>query len=495
MNKILWKIVDILWLLTFELLLSTAMGIPIIGATFIPLLLLFTWLFSKTVPKFGSSWIIWTIPYTFSVILLLGFFEKENILTFTFKTFWLSLSTWFSSPISPSGMAVLLFVVSYVIAYLTAHLLKNTLNTFIALAVSAAVAGIVTQYCCLPLSLGFMLLFISALALNGVHAKKKITKQFLMIVTIVVVIGSVFFLAGSYFKPSTPLGHLFVFKTTPTQQPLSSNRSSLSNGAAVRPIRGIPHSRMIARNDEMENAIFEIIMDVIGILIISVGVVAIIGMLFLKKKRKKKVHWKNILYAVWIIASAFFILMLVMYAFGMLNFKANRTFNPLPSSTPLNLENLAEMPLSFASTNNSFSSQAGTSLIVNPIIWIALAVIGIVVILYMTFKFVKDASFTSEDEKSEGNTEEIGDFDKSKNINFSGKPWQIVLFYYDLLRDINGNRSATPSEFERVLKEKIGVKDAERITRIFVKLRYAHDDISEEEAHFVKEQVKHVIVA
>lgn len=493
MNKILWKIADVSWLVAFELLLSMAMKIPLIGMAFIPILLLFTWLFSKTVSKFGNSWIVWSIPYTLSVILFLGLFTRENILTFTFKTFWLSLATWFTSPVSPFGMAVLIFVISYVVAYLTAHLLKNTLNTFIALAVSAAIAGIATQYCCLTLSLGFMLLFILALAFNNVHGKKKLTRQFLTIVMITIVIGSAFFLFGTYFKPSTPLEHLFVFKTTVTHHVLSSNSSPLvSRSVAQSPIQGIPHFRKIVRNSGMENTMFEIIMDVVGILIISVGIAAIIGMLVIKKKRKKKVHWKNLLYVIWIIASAFFVLMLVMYTFGMLNFKANRTFN-LTYSTPLNIPNSAGRPLSFASTNTSLPSQGGMPPITNPIIWIALAVMGIVIILYMTFKFVKDASYASEKEKSGRSTEWISDFDKSKNVNFSGKPWKIVLFYYNLLRDISGNHSATPSEFEKVLEEKIGSQNAKKITETFVKLRYAHDDISEEDAYFVREQAKRII--
>ncbi len=496
MNKTLWKIVDISWLVTFEMLLATAMKIPLMGAMFIPLLLLFTWFFSRTIPKFGSSWITWAIPYTFSVVLFLGLFVKENLFVFTFKTFWLSLASWFVSPISPFAMAVLLFAISYVMAYLTAHLLENTLNTFIALSTSAAIAGVVTQYCCLPISFAFMLLFTLSLVLNANHKKDRFTKPFVLVIMITIVIGSTFFLIGTYFKPSVPLEHLFTFKTTSTQSVLSNSVAPLAkNNVAVKvPAHGIVHSREIVKNSRAENAMFEMIMDVVGVLIISVGISVIVGMFLFKKKKKRKIRWKKLIYAIWMVSSAFFVAMLMMYTFGMLNFKANRVFTSSTAHMSGKILNSTRMPSSLAATATSLPSRGGTSPITNPIIWITLAVMGLVIILYTVFKFVKDLKPSGEGRKSEEDAEENANFNKPENMNFSGKPWQTVLFYYNLLRDSSEYRSATPSEFEKVLEEKMGVEDAEKVTRIFVKLRYAHNDISEKEAHFVKEQVSRVLV-
>ncbi len=494
MNEILWKIADVSWLVTFEILLSTALRIPLIGATFIPILLLFTWLFSRTVPKFGSSWIVWAIPYTFSVTAFLSFFAKENLFTFMFKTFWLSLASWFSFPVSPFAMAVLLFAISYVMAYLTAHLVKNTLNTFIVLAISATIAGIATQYCCLPISFGFMLLFVLSLALNGRHEEEKITRPFLVVIMITVVMGSIFFFVGTYFKPSVPLEHLFIFKTPSSQSvPVYNGSAPLvkNNIAAKIPTRKIPESREILQNGKAESVLFEIIVDVVGILIIGVGVAAIIGMFFLRGKRKKKTHWKSVIYAVWTISSAFFLLMLIMYAFGILNFKTNRTFAGSISHLLGNGQSLSGLPSSLSSTSAAALPSQGGTFLEKPIIWITLAVIGLVIILYMAFKFIKDVRPIGENKKDEGNVEK--NFDKSKKAIFSGKPWQTVLFYYNLLRDNSVKHSATPSEFEEVLEGEMSGENARKVTKIFVKLRYAHSNISEKEARFVKEQVIRVL--
>ena len=188
MKEIHWKLYNFIWLATFVILVSWAMRISIIGISFLPLFFVFVWLFSNTIEKFENSWMVWTIPYTFSSIFYLWFFIGGNPLSFVFSDFWLSLSHWFTPPISPFGMAVLLISISYVVSYFIAHNLKHTMNTSLALVVTSAIAGIASQYNNLLAAFGFAILFIGALILNSKYNKKKMSRMVTILIIITILI-------------------------------------------------------------------------------------------------------------------------------------------------------------------------------------------------------------------------------------------------------------------------------------------------------------------
>ncbi len=500
MKRTLWKYVDLSWFIAFEILLSFAFKIPLIGLFFIPVILLFMKLFSITVVKFGSSWIIWSIPYAFSSIFYLSFFSRMNPVVFTFKTFWLSLSTWYSHPVSPFGLAAIFFAISYIAAYITVHLIKRTLNTFLVLSVLAAISGMVTQYCCREISFGFMILFITSFALSLNIHKRRLSRMFVILLTITVVVGSSLFLIDSFSTPLTPLKSIIPHSTTSSTLTNVKN-APISHGTnayvlhSTNRIAGIPiHRKLYVPHTHFENVIFNIVIYVIGGAIIGVGVFFFIAFFKFKRRKKKNIKWSKLMLAIWIVASAFFIIGILTYALNLAgnSMKVPKTafqFNPnkvfLPTNLPRNIGNISSY----------IGGVHGKVEIGEPIIWLILAAAGLAVMVFMIFKFLKDvtpfsAGAKTSNPKEEENVQEQEELEK----DFANStPWKIVLFYYKLLRKKVGNPSSTPYEFEKYLREKVEDEGLNRATDLFVRLRYAHQDITHEDAEFMKNWVKSVI--
>ena len=184
--------------------------------------------------------------------------------------------------------------------------------------------------------------------------------------------------------------------------------------------------------------------------------------------------------------------MIVLYSFNVAgnSFEKGKNvflFQPKSLSLPSEL-NAAKNFTPYISSTKVKSPQ-----LENPIIWIALAVMGLTIFLFMIFKFLKD--MTPSYSKKTGDKKEEFEFDEEveDKPDLHAKPWQVVLFYYKMLRKKVGDPSSTPYEFERYLKDKIEDSQVERATELFVKLRYAHQQIDEKDAEFMKKWAMSII--
>ncbi len=496
MKRTLWNLADIAWFLSFEVLLAFALGIPIIGIAFMPLALLFLKAFCKTVPIFSSSWIIWSIPYTFVSVFFLSFFAGGNSLTFTFKTFWLSLSKWFSAPISHFAMASVFFLITYIVAYFIAHLLKGTLNTYIALAVSSIIVGISTQYCCPIVSFGFTVLFMTSFLLS-LSERKKFEKRTLIVFLVLLIFGALFFSVGTLHRPFTPLEKLFSFhSTTVTQQ-----STSLVKKHQLSPIETGTNWKKKLRTSEkvyiptgnLENIIFQVIIYLIGGAILLFGVLYIVAFFKFREKTEKKKHTKNFLTAMWILGSAAFILFMLMYMFNIFGSHELRKgrmihFNPnflSPYSAPQNFGNLTGI---FNMENGTANTFFGI------FVWTVIAIFGLATVIYMISKFLKSMTPAAREGKKSEEDELDKEFPEDiEEPPSSASPAKRILFCYNLLRRKIGNPSSTPYEFEREVRKKFEVEGIDRVTELFVKLRYAHENVCDEDAKFVCQWVKEMV--
>jgi hypothetical protein len=498
MKSALWKFIDLSWFIAFEIFLAYAFNIFLIGMLFIPIILLFMKLFSTTITKFGSSWILWSVPYTISAVFFLSLFSGMNPLIFTFKTFWLSLATWFSQPISPFGMAAIFFAISYIVGYLTTHLIERTLNTFLALSVVAVIAGISTQYCCLPISLGFMILFITSFLLSLNVSKMRFSKALIALFAVTIVIVIAFFSIGMFSTtPFTPLKSVMPHHTSQSTTTASITSNEVHNFQSQKPplhFSNAPsHGKIYLPTSKMENIIFNMIMYIVGISIIGMGIFFFIAF-FKLKSPKRKMKWKKTIWAIWMMASAFFVITVLIYAFNIVGNsikvpKADFQYQPnvlsLPTNLPSNLGNIS----AYLGKDASEGVKTG-----NPIILITLATIGLIIILYMILNFVKGVTPISNEEKTSNESPDLESYNENEEkIGSHSAPWQIVLFYYKMLRRKVGDPSSTPYEFEKDLISKLEDSNISRATDLFVKLRYAHRQITEEDAAFMKKWVESVI--
>ncbi len=494
MKRTLWNIVDVIWFLAFEILLALALGIPLIGLAFLPLALLFLRFFCVTVKKFSSSWIIWSIPYTFVSVFFLSFFAGQNSLMFTFKTFWLSLSQWFSAPISHFAMASIFFLVTYVVAYFVAHLLEGTLNTYIALAVSAIISGISTQYCCPLIAFGFGVLFVTSFILS-LAEKRHFAKRTLFLFFILLIFGTLFFSLGTLHRPFTPLKSLFSFShasnvthsSTSVTNPSTFEHSTIAWRATAK-----AQKRLYVPSSALENLIFEVIIYIIGGAILAFGLLYFIAYFKFREKEEKEKNTKNFLMAMWILGSGAFILFMLMYIFSILGEHAKKGrlihFNTPFLNSPQGL-------LSSGRFLNVFSTNGKEgSVFFNTFVWSVIAIFGLVTLIYMITKFLKSATPSMskvkkvEEETLDGFNEDI------KEPPAWATPSQKVLFCYHLLRKKIGNPSLTPYEFVQQARKKFHADDGiEKVTNLFVSLRYAHKELQSEEAEFVCRWVKEML--
>ncbi len=493
MKEIHWKIYNFLWLIAFVLLVSQAMQIPIIGVAFLPLLFVFVWFFSITVGKFGSSWIVWMVPYTFSSIFYLWFFVGGNPLTFVFKDFWLSLSLWLTPPLSPFGMATLLIAISYVVSYFIVHNSKHTMNASLALVVTSAIAGIASQYDHPFVAFGFTILLVGALILNSKYNKKKMSKMVISFIVITILIATLFFSIGTLFKPFTPLGELF------TSKALTSSSTTVSSPHHIE-VGGVPakgHTYVPAGSlREVPDWLYEIVLNVFGVIVTVIGVVVLIGSFLVKDKKNKKARLKSIILIVWAAFSTVFLLFFFMYLSKIVS---HRSFPP-----GVNISQQPAQPViahkatqALASTATKFFNlhvKNPISLLLNPVVLSALIVMGAIAIVYAVFKFAGSVRPIGQEEKTEVNEHvSVHESENVDRMDYKGNPRETVLFYYRVLRARFGDPSLTPYEFERWLEEKVGKEKSGTLTEVFVKLRYAHLKISEREANSVKKIVKEIL--
>ncbi|GEM_PF-1544176 len=492
MKEIHWKLYNSVWFVGFVILISCAMGIPIIGVAFLPFFFLFIWFFSGTVEKFGSSWIVWMIPYTFSSIFYLWFFVGGNPLSFVFRDFWLSLSHWFTPPLSPFGMAVLLIAISYVVSYFIAHNLKHTMNASLALVVTSAIAGIASQYDQPLTAFGFTILLIGALILNSKYNKKKMSRMVIVFITITILVATLLFSIGTLFRPFTPLGDLFTFKSLTSPSTAVSSHHIRVEGVPVNSGHIYNHAVSIS---QVPDWLYEIIVDVFGVIVVVIGGVLLIGGFLAKEKTYGlKKGLKSIMFVIWAAVSTVFLLFLVMYLSKIVNhrsFQNGANFSQ-QSAPPLGVAHEATQTLtSTAIKGFNLHIKNPISLFFNPIILSALVIMGAVIIIYMVLGVLKNARPAGYEEKI-GPNEHVSVYE-SENIDYNGDPRETVLFYYGVLRAKIGDPSMTPHEFGNWLKKKIGKEKSKTLTNVFVKLRYAHRKISQKEASFVKNFVKEIL--
>ena len=497
MKEIRWRLYNSSWLIAFVILMAWVMRIPLIGVAFLPLLFLFVWFFSTTVKKFGNSWLLWLIPYTFSSIFYLWIFVGGNPLSFVFADFWLSLSKWFTLPLSPFGMATILFAILYVVSYFVAHNLRRTLNTSLALVVVSAIAGMASQYDNLIAAFGFVILLISALFLNAKYNDKRMSKTVLLFIATAILVSVLLFSVGTIFKPFTPIGDLFTFNHLTTSSVSTPIHRVVKNGITGVPAGSVrPHFRSsMPAISRIPTWIYDVIIDTIGIIVAIIGVLLLIGRI-LSKEKVKMPEVKTFIFVIWAVASGVFLLFLFMYMSKLINHRslsrgaalsqqfgsqpriAHEATQTLPSSPMKNFIPYVKNPIHF---------------LWNPIVLSALVIIGAVIIVYVIFEILKAARPSGYEEEKLGENEKVSVYESENIMNYDGNPRETVLFYYGVLRAKVGDPSMTPHEFGNWLKEKIGRQESGTLTKIFVKLRYAHRKITQKEADFVKKFVREIL--
>ncbi len=471
-----WMLFNIFWLISFVILLSYLMGIPLIGFAFLIVVGGFLWLLYRS--RSEVPWLVWIIPYFLSVIIFLWLFNGGNFLNFVFHNFWFSLKIWLSYPF-PFGFTIILAIVSYFVIYLASANVKRRFNSSITLAVTAAIVGIIAQFINPFVTLGMAVLFLFSIVLNSMY-DSIIHKSILKMTGIILIAFLAIFLLTLTVRPISPLKNAFAaFPSNSVATPHASSST------VIVPMESVPISpgptKNISSHFDME-WIYNILLYIIGTFSIAVSIISIYFFIKYREKRRK-VNLKKIIVAIWMIVSILFVFVSVLYFIGISK----------PSATPsLNNHEPAQRSVTYlASITKTATPIKVTNYSIPPFFFfVVLLIVGafIVIVIYNVFKY----GIPIERKIEENDKKEDFEF-KKENLNFSGPPDRAVLFYYNILRKKIGDPSLTPYEFEDYLKKYIGSDESEKMTEIFVKLRYAHKKITKEESKFFKEIVLSIL--
>ncbi len=473
------------------MLLSYLLGIFTIGLAFLVVAFLFVWIFSRA--KVEAAWLAWVIPYFLVMIFFLWIFNGGNPIHFFFYEFWVSLDKWLSYPVKPLGMAVILFVISYVVIYLNSKTMMKKFNASIALMIIAAIIGIASQFVNPFVTIGMIMLFLFSLILNSLYRDQIINKSIFRFVGIVALLSLLAFFVGLAFRPSSPMGSFFNALLISKTPPATATHQSLPNKTIVVPVAPLPQATSTKASSSPDLGIFyTIIVDATGVVVISVSAVMIFLMIkYRQRKRKRKRDIKTIIFIAWIIVSILFVFVSALYGFGLLNPGKVNLPGTIEHQNPTS-SGLTVVASKVAAPHTS--PHEGNSILSNPIFLGAVIMIAGVFAIFMIYYILKYGMPLGAKETSEEDNEKRANFDFQKeNYAFKGTPEKVVLFYYKLLRKKIGDPTETPYEFLETLKERIGEDNAKKITNIFVKLRYAHNQITSEEADFVKTHILQIL--
>ncbi|MGC8708429.1 MAG: hypothetical protein ACP5R1_06890 [Athalassotoga sp.] len=484
-----WKFFNLLWLTLFLILLSYLLGITTLGLAFLPVAFLFVWIFSRA--KTEVSWLAWVIPYFLVMIFFLWIFNGGSPIHFFFYGFWISLNKWLSYPVKPLGMAIILFVISYVVIYLNSKMMMKRFNASIALMVIVAIVGIASQFINPFVTAGMIMLLLLSFILNSSYHDQFINRSIFRFVGIVALVSLLIFFLGLTFRPSSPMESIFNTILVSKTSPSTATQSSLPKRTVVVPVAPVPPATSTKTQSNPDLGVFyTIVVDATGVVVISVSAVMIFLMIKYRPKRKKKRDIKTVVFIVWMIASILFIFVSILYGFGLLN---PGKVNLSGIQTHQNSVESGLTVIASKVTTPYKSPHEGTSLLSNPIFLGSVIMMAGVFAIFLIYYLLKYGMPLGKKE-SEEDRAEATDFNFEKeNYDFKGTPQKIVLFYYKLLRKKIGDPTLTPYEFSNELKERIGEENAGKITNIFVKLRYAHNEITSEEANFVKNYVLKIL--
>ncbi len=465
-----WTLFNALWLIAFIILLSYLMRIALIGFAFLIVAGSFLWLLYRS--KSEAPWVTWIIPYFLSIIFFLWFFSGENFINFLFHNFWFSLKEWFSYPFLPAGFTIILAIISYFVIYLVSVNIKKAFNSSIILAVTAAITGIVSQFIDPFVTFGMAILFIFAIVLNSIYDGTIHRSTLKMIGIILIAFLAVFFMTLTA-RPVSPLENAFTSLSTS-----SASTTNASPSKILVHIERIPISHSNGKISSTFNMdwIYNILLYVVGTF--SIAVSGILIYFFIKYREKNKKQIKNLLTVIWMIISILFIFISVLYFIGI---------SKPSTALPLKVPEMKNGVTYIASTSNIATPIKVANYSIPPFFFLVLLAIAgsvFIMIIYNVFKY--GIPF----EKAEENFEKRENFEfKKENLNFSGPPDKTVLFYYNLLRKKIGDPSLTPYEFADYLNKYVEQNTSQRITEIFVKLRYARKKITDEESQFFKETI------
>jgi hypothetical protein len=483
-----WKFFNLLWLTLFLILLSYLLGITTMGLAFLPVAFLFVWIFSRA--KIEVSWLAWVIPYFLVMIFFLWIFNGGNPIHFFFYEFWISLDKWLSYPVKLLGMAIILFVISYVVIYLNSKMMMKRFNASIALMVIVAIVGIASQFINPFVTAGMIMLLLFSFILNSSYHDQFINRSIFRFVGIVALISLLIFFLGLAFRPSSPmesiLNTILVSKTSPA----TATQSSLPKRTVIVSVAPVPPATSTKTQSNPDlGAFYTIVIDATGVVVISVSAVMIFLMIKYRPKRKKKRDIKTVVFIVWMIASILFIFVSILYGFGLLNSgKVNLSGQAHQNSVESGLTVIASKV-----TTPYKSPHEGASLLSNPIFLGSVIMMAGVFAIFLVYYILKYGMPLGKQESEEDRTETNNFHFEKENYDFKGTPQKTVLFYYKLLRKKIGDPTLTPYEFSNELEKRIGEENAGKITNIFVKLRYAHNEITSEEANFVKNYVLKIL--
>lgn len=486
-----WNVYNFIWFSAFTILLSWLLEIPLIGLAFLSVAFLFLFVFSRA--KSEVPWLVWIIPYFALMVVFLWIFIGGNPLHFFFYGFWLSLDKWFAYPVTSYGRVIILFAIMYPMIYLLSRTIVKKFNASIPLSIAVVVIGIVSQFINPFVTVGMIALFIFSLFLNALYHGEFISKSILKFLGIVAAVSFFIFALGLTFKPSSPMesvfNTLFVSKTAPS----TSINSVLPKKTVVVPVVSIPPATSTKTSSTPDlGAFYTMVVDATGIVTIGVSAIMIFFMIKYRQKRKKKRNTKTIIFVVWAIISMLFIFVSALYGLSMLNPGTKSISGIVPQKQPSSQSNTTFIASKVAAPPHKIT-HAGSSLFSNPIFFGAIILMAgafVIFLGYYIFKYgIPSNGKTGEEAEIEG-----VDFKFEKeSYDFKGDPGKMVLFYYRLLRKKIGDPTLTPYEFSEALKKYVEVENATRLTEIFMKLRYAHNDITQSEADFVKTSVLKVI--
>ncbi len=478
-----WETYNLIWLLIFSLALAWMFGMSMISLIFIILIFFFVWIFLRSLSKFEAVWVAWIIPYFLLVIFVLWLFERGNIFFFFLKGFWLSLRGWFSYPVLPEGRALIFVIITYFVSYLLAKNIKKISNTSIALGIIAVIIGIIAQFMNQYASFLMFILFIFSLIFNAKYHEKSFSRSIFFFISILFTVVTIAFLAGILFRPISPLSQIVssISNQIPTATQINHQIMAKKTIKVIvsRPSTG---STIPNKSPKVPEWIYNIFIDLTGTVVIAFGIVGVVLTIKHRKKGKKR-HFKKLLIAIWLIVSAFFIVASLLYAFTKIGVPVEKleTFAPHISQSASNNVSV------IASIVSAPTKKVFPSLFSNSIFWIALAMMAISFFIFIIFELLRYDLPGQAGSKNAGQEEQFN-FNPA-SYEFSGSPEETVLFYYRLLRSKIGNPSFTPYEFKNEIEKLIGQDEADKLTKIFVKLRYAKRRISQDEANFVKEKV------
>ncbi|BBJ27143.1 hypothetical protein [Athalassotoga saccharophila] len=470
-----WTLFNVSWLIAFVILLSYLMGIALIGFAFLIVAGVFLWLLYRS--KSEAPWVVWIIPYFFSIIIFLWFFNGGNFLNFVFHNFYLLLKDWFSYPFPPSGSTIILAIVSYFVVYLVSANIRKKFNSSIVLAITAATIGIVAQFINPFVTLGMATLFLFSIVLNSLY-DGIIHRSTLKMVGIILIAFLAIFFVTLTVRPISPLQNVFTFSpSTPTTVHASPSR-------VIVHMQSVPVSPQPAKNISSTfymEWVYNILLYTVGIF--SIASSAIFIYFFIKYRETRKKNIKGLITVIWMIVSILFIFVLVLYFIGI----------PKHSVTPPLEMHEHEQGITYLASISNATPVKVTNYSIPPFFFLViLFIVGavVVMIIYNVFKYGIPIERAGEKEESEGKQ----DFEfKKEDLNFSGPPDKTVLFYYNVLRKKIGDPSLTPYEFADYLSKYVEKSTSEKMTEIFVKLRYARKKITEEESQFFKETVTSIL--